>query len=87
MDKNKGSLSKASSYREIGDYWDIHDVTEVWDKTRKVKFDVEIESEVIYYPLEKSLSEKVRSLAKKHGITSETLINLWVQQKLQEQTS
>ncbi len=87
MDKNKASLSKASSYREIGDYWDIHDVTEVWDKTRKVKFDVEIESEVIYYPLEKSLSEKVRSLAKKHGITSETLINLWVQQKLQEQTS
>lgn len=87
MNQNKTSLSKASSYKEIGDYWDVHDVTEVWDKTRKVKFDVEIESEVIYYPLEKSLSEKVRSLAKKQGITSETLINLWVQQKLQEQVS
>ncbi|MDZ7340119.1 MAG: BrnA antitoxin family protein [candidate division KSB1 bacterium] len=87
MNKNKTSISKASSYKEIGEYWDSHDVTEVWDKTRKVKFDVEIESEVIYYPLEKSLSEKVRSLAKKHGITSETLINLWVQEKLQEQVS
>ena len=83
----KTSISQASFYKEIGEYWDAHDVTEVWDKTRKVKLNVEIESEVIYYPLEKSLSEKVSSLAKKHGIASETLINLWVQQKLQEQIS
>jgi hypothetical protein len=85
MRKNKSSISKAGSYREIGEYWDTHDLSEVWDKTRKVKFDVTIESEVTYYALEKSLSEKVQSLARKQGISSDTLINLWVQQKLQEQ--
>ena len=87
MNKNKTSISKKSSYKEIGDYWDVHDVTEVWDKTKKVEFDVQIESETIYYPLEKSLSESVHTLAKKRGISSETLVNLWVQQKLQEQIS
>ncbi len=87
MKKSKTSISKATSYKEIGDYWDIHDVTEIWDKTKKVEFDVQIESEVTYYPLEKSLSEKVQDLAKKRGVSSETLINIWVQQKLQEQFS
>ena len=85
MRRNKSSLSKASSYREIGEYWDSHDLSEVWDKTRKVKFDVSIESETTYYPVEKSLSERVQALAKKQGVSSDTLINLWIQQKLQEQ--
>ncbi|MCI0494810.1 BrnA antitoxin family protein [candidate division KSB1 bacterium] len=87
MRKNKTSISKATSYKEIGEYWDIHDVTEIWDKTKRVKFDVQIESEVTYYPLENSLSERVQNLAEKQGVSSETLINLWVQQKLQEQFS
>jgi hypothetical protein len=87
MNKNVTSLSKNSSYNEIGDYWDIHDVTEIWDQTKKVEFDVQIESEVTYYPLERNLSEKVQNLAKKRGVSSETLLNLWVQQKLQEQFS
>ena len=87
MSKNKTSISKATSYKEIGDYWDSHDVTEIWDQTKKVEFDVQIESEVTYYPLEKSLSEGVQNLAKKRGVSSETLINLWIQQKLQEQFS
>ena len=85
MKKNKGSISKASSYEGIGAYWDTQDLSKVWRKTRKVKFDVQIESEVIYYPIEKNLSEKIQSIAKKQGISSDTLINLWVQQKVQEQ--
>ena len=85
MKKNKSSISKASSYEDIGAYWDTQDLSKVWHKTRKVKFDVQIESEAIYYPIEKSLSEKIQSIAKKQGVSSDTLINLWVQQKVQEQ--
>jgi len=50
MRKNKSSISKASSYEDIGTYWDTQDLSKVWHKTRKVKFDVQIGSEVIYYP-------------------------------------
>jgi len=85
MRKNRTSISKASSYEDIGAYWDTHDLSKVWSKTKKVRFDVQIESEAIYYPIEKSLSERIQSIAKKQGISSDTLINLWVQQKVQEQ--
>jgi len=87
MKRNRSSLSKASSYKEIGEYWDVHDLSEFWEKTKKVKFDVQIETEITYYPIEKSLSEKLQSVAKKQGVSSDTLINLWIQQKLQEKPS
>lgn len=87
MKKGRSSLSKAGSYKDIGVYWDTHDLSEVWDKTRKTRFDVEIESEAVYYAVEKGLSEEIRMIAKKRGVSSDTLVNLWIQEKLQEQNS
>jgi len=85
MKRNRSSISKASSYKAVGEYWDNHDLSKVWGKTKKVQFDVKIETEATYYAIEKSLSEKVQSIAKKKGVSSDTLVNLWIQQKLQEQ--
>lgn len=85
MNKNKSSLSKAKSYREIGDFWDAHDLADFWNKTRKAKFEVDIKSEAIYYALDKMLSERLQEIAKKRGISADTLINLWIQEKLREQ--
>ncbi len=87
MKKGKSSTSKARSYAEIGEFWDEHDLNDFWDKTRRAKFDVEIESEITYYPIEKSLSEKIQSLARKQGVSSDTLVNLWLEQKIREQAS
>jgi hypothetical protein len=85
MRKNRSSLSGASSYKEIGEYWDTHDLTDSWGETRKVEFDVAIESERIYCAIEKSLSEKVHSIAREKGVSADTLINLWIQEKVQKQ--
>jgi len=68
MQKNRSSLSKARSYAEIGEYWDQHDLSDVWGKTRKVKFEVVAEPEATYYPVERNLSEKIQSVAKKQGV-------------------
>jgi len=87
MKKNNSSISKARSYAEIGEFWDQHELTDFWHKTRKVKFDVDIESEISYYPIERDLSEKIQSLARKRGVSSDTLVNLWLQQKVKEQAS
>ncbi len=87
MRRNRTSVSKATSYREIGDYWDDHDLSRIWGRTKKVKFDVQIDSEATLYAVEKGLSEKVQSLARRRGVSSATLINLWIQEKLREQVS
>jgi hypothetical protein len=41
--KKQTSISKASSYREIGDFWDEHDLADYWDQTHDVEIDVDFE--------------------------------------------
>ncbi len=87
MSKNRSSISKAESYKEIGDFWDIHDLADYWDKTKSVEFEIDVQSEVMYYAIDKELSAKIRAIAKQRGVSADTLLNLWVQEKLQEQTT
>ena len=86
MSKGRSTVSKAKSYKEIGDFWDAHDLSDFWGQTQKVEFEVDIKSEITYYCLDKKLSEQVQSIAQKRGVSADTLITLWVQEKLQEQT-
>jgi len=46
MREHRGSISKAKSYKEIGEFWDAHNLTEFWGQTKKASFGVDIESEV-----------------------------------------
>jgi hypothetical protein len=85
MRQNKSAISKATSYKEIGDFWDSHEITEISVKTKEVSFNVDIKSEVTYYAVDNTLSEKIQAIALKRGVPSDTLVNLWVQEKLHEQ--
>ncbi len=51
----------------------------VWKNT------IDIQSEVIYFAVDRQLSEKIKAFARRRGVSPDTLLNLWVQEKLQEQ--
>ena len=87
MKKGRSSISKARSYGEIGEFWDEHSLSDYWGKTRKVKFDVVLEPEVTYYPVAKDLSEEIQSEARKQGVSSDTLVNLWLKEKIKASRS
>ncbi len=83
--KSRSSISGGKSYKEIGDFWDVHDLADYWDQTEPVEFEVEMGSETTYYALDKKLSNQIQSVARRRGVSADTLVNLWVQEKLQEQ--
>lgn len=87
MSKGKTSVSKAKSYKEIAEFWDTHDLADFWDKTREVEFEVGIESETTYYAIDKTLSEQLQFVAQKRGVSADTLVNLWIQEKLRDQNA
>ncbi|MBM4045221.1 MAG: hypothetical protein FJ279_08915 [Planctomycetes bacterium] len=87
MHRRRSSISKARSYKGIGDFWDSHDLGDYWEHVRPVEFEVDIQSEVTYYALDRRLSTEVHSTAKRHGVSPETLVNLWIREKLQEQAT
>ena len=80
----KSSVSKAGTYAEMGDFWDEHDLSEHWSATRSVRTDVNLESEESLYRVEKGLSESIQRAARKRGVSPHTLVNLWLQEKIQK---
>ncbi|RME32633.1 MAG: hypothetical protein D6793_10770, partial [Thermoflexia bacterium] len=85
QEKHSVSHSRARSYREIGEFWDVHDLADYWEQTQPAEFEVDIRSEVTYYPLDAVLAARVRALAQQRGISPATLLNLWVQEKLRQE--
>ncbi len=85
MSKNKTSISKKSSYLEIGEFWDTHDISEFWNQTKPAEFEVDIQTQRIYYPIDRKLSNSIFELARKRGISPETLINLWLSERIKQE--
>ena len=85
MAENKSSISKAGSYQAIGEYWDSHDAGEIWGATEEAGFEVNLKSDVFYYAVETSLSPKLHTIAERRGVSAKTLVNLWLQEKLNQE--
>lgn len=84
MSKGKNTIPPAKSYRQIGEFWDTHDLGDYWDQTKPAEFEVDLQCSVTYFAIEEELAARLRSLARRRGISSETLLNLWVQEKVTE---
>lgn len=50
-------------------------------------FEVGVQSQVTYYPVETTLSAKLRATAAQRGISAETLLNLWLQEKMTQEAA
>ena len=85
MSENKSEISKQNSYVDIGKYWDSHDLDEIESSGSEVEFDVEIRDEVFYYAIDTSLSSRIHSIAAKRGVSTETLVNLWLSEKADQE--
>jgi hypothetical protein len=84
MSDMKSSISHADSYEAIGSFGESHDLAENWEQTEAVEFEVDLQSHVTYYALDSLLSSRVREVARQRGVSAQTILNLWVQEKLQE---
>jgi hypothetical protein len=83
MSRNKAtSISKARTLKEIGDFWDTHSLADYWDQTRKVEFQVRAQRRR-RVTLDPEVYERVVSQANVRGLSPETLVNLWLAERLQ----
>ena len=74
------SISKADSDEKIGEFWDTHDFTEFDISARDAKFEV-----ISTIPVQLELLDEIEAQAAKRGVKVETLVNQWLQQKLDEE--
>jgi hypothetical protein len=70
------------SVEEAAEFWDSHDLSDYWDLTREAHFEVDIQRHVFLAAIEPQLAKKLTGLARKQGISTETLINVWLTEKV-----
>ena len=87
MAENKSSLSGSKSYQELSEYWDTHSLADHWDQTSAVEFELDVKSpSTLYFPVGRFLAERLREVASAHGVSAETLLNLWLQERVTDET-
>lgn len=80
-EKDVTTISGATTYDEIGAYWDSHSTADHWDEGH----DVEVEFRLSAHhkiALEAELYSALAVIARRQGIAVETLVNLWLAQVL-----
>lgn len=79
MSENKSSISKAETLEAMGEFWDEHDFTEFDTDAPDVIFNISS-----HVSIESELLLAVEEQAHERGVALETLVNLWLKEKLLE---
>ena len=69
------------SLDEAAEFWDTHDSADYEEYMRDVECEADIQRRVYLVSLDSDLYRKVSAIAQARGVSAETLVNLWVQEK------
>ena len=76
-------LDHFDSVEAAADFWDSHDLSDYWDQSREARFQVDIKSHRFLTALDPDLAQKLTARARQRGVSTETLINVWLTEKLE----
>lgn len=72
------------SIEQAGEFWDRHDLSDYWDLTHEAGFGADIQRRMFLTALEPELARKLAARARIEGVSTETLVNVWLAEKLME---
>ena len=75
LPENFGSLE------EFWAFWDTHSTRDYEDLMEDVDVQMDIRSSKVYCAVAKDIVAQLRAQARRQGVSTETLINLWLREK------
>ena len=70
------------SLEEFWEFWDTHSTFDYEDFMEDVDVSIDIHTSKVYYPVAKDLLAQLQTHARQQGVSTETLINLWLREKV-----
>ena len=64
------------------EFWDSHDLADYEDLTGEVQFTVNLQRRRRLVALEPDLANRLAAEARKRGLSAESLVNLWLSERL-----
>jgi hypothetical protein len=63
-------------------FWDTHSSADYEDVMESAAIELDLSSSKVYCPVAKDVLSQVRKQARRQGVSAETLVNLWLQERL-----
>lgn len=76
------SISQSKSIAEMAAFWDEHDATEFEEQTHEVDMIFDFAVRRHYVAIDPSLLQQLQQKAASRGLNTESLVNLWLQERL-----
>jgi hypothetical protein len=76
-------ISAGRTIEEIAEFWDTHSLADHWDQTHEVEFQVRAQRRR-RVTLDPDVYARLEAQARARGVQPETLVNLWLSERLQE---
>ncbi len=84
MSENK-TIPEMNSYEEIAEFWDEHSLADYWDETESADFEIDPNARRRYLvAVDPGLLKQIQQMARQRGLATESLVNLFLAQRLQE---
>lgn len=64
------------------EFWDSHDVSDYEDLTKEVAVTVALNRKRLLIAIDPDLAGKIESEAERRGLSTETLVNLWLSERI-----
>jgi hypothetical protein len=78
------SIFKARTLKEIAEFWDTHSLADYDDQTYEVEMTFDPEARRSTVGIEPELMEELRRIAQERQVSTQTLVNLWLRQRVDQ---
>jgi hypothetical protein len=72
------------SFEEFWSFWDTHSTADYEDIMEDAEVQVDVRTSKIYCAIAKDTVSQIQARARQQGVSTETLVNLWLREKMME---
>lgn len=83
--KKNNKIPEFNNYDEMAEFWDAHSLADYWNQTEPAEFEISKDIHRRYLiSVDKELLERAQNLARIRGVSTESFVNLLLEQRLHE---
>ena len=82
--ENVSSISRSKTLEEMAEFWDTHSLADYADQIDEVDMTFEPSARRTSIGVDPDLLVELREIAKKRRISTQTLVNLWLSQRVEK---
>ncbi len=79
------SMPKFNSLDELVEFFETHDLGDYLAQMPEAEFEIDLEKRTHIVAIDDDVAEKLTEIAKAKHVPSETLVNVWLREKILEQ--